>query len=191
MKKGALVFFAVLALCTAFLLGWRVMPHIWPNIRETVVYTAFPQLRPAPKSVSGPNPESELYVPESSAALNDEISTTDSLIYYFYKDYCPYCRELDPLIAGLPTKITLPDGTVSEVKLVCINKVEEHGLELITGYYESHNIPEKRRYVPAIVIGDRYLFTSTDIVPQLLEALVSGDGLTTPLIDGSDRVDLQ
>lgn len=165
----------------SFLLGWRVMPRIWPQIKEAVVYPVFPQLKPAPV-------EQELYMPESSASFEDEIGSNDSLIYYFYKDYCPYCRELEPLTAGLPKQITLPDGSISQVRLVCLNKVEDSCLKIITDYYESHDIPEERQYVPAIVIGDRYLFLEEEIIDQMMDALQAGEGLNTPLLNGTNRV---
>lgn len=165
----------------SFLVGWRLMPHVWPQIKESVVYPFFPQLRPAPV-------EQELYMPESSALFDDEISSSDSLIYYFYKDYCPYCRELEPLTSGLPKQITLPDGSTSHVKLVCLNKVEDSCFKTITDYYETHAVPEDRQYVPAIVIGDRYLFLSEEITDQMMDALQAGEGLNTPLLNGTNRV---
>ena len=82
----------------------------------------------------------------------------------------------------------MPDGTVSNVKLICLNKVEDKYLQIITEYYDSHNIPEERRYVPVIVIGDKYLFTYEEITPELMNALVSGEGLKTQLLDGNSRV---
>ena len=94
---------------------------------------------------------------------------------------------MEPLTAGLPETITLPDGTQSAVKLVCLNKVEEPMLQVITAYYEQYGVPEEEQYVPAIVIGGRYLFTYNEIVPQLMEALTAGEGLTTPLLNGAER----
>ena len=182
MRKGVKLLCAVLALALAFGLGWRVMPKVWPGIKKAVVYPVFPQLAPTP----APTPEP--YQPKSSAALGDPITASDSLIYYFYKDYCPYCRELEPLTAGLPGQITLPDGTVSSIKLICVNKVEEDALKLITEYYDTAGIPEERRYVPALVIGEQYLFLKEEIVGLLADALASGEGLRTPLLDGADRI---
>ncbi|MBR3739837.1 MAG: hypothetical protein IKN04_05165 [Clostridia bacterium] len=181
MKKGLKILCLIVALIAVFLLGWRVMPNIWPGIKEAVVYPVMPQLKPTPA------PTQEPYQPKSTAAFGDPIAATDSLIYYFYKDYCPWCRQLEPLTAGLPETITLPDGTQSAVKLVCLNKVEEPMLQVITAYYEQYGVPEEEQYVPAIVIGGRYLFTYNEIVPQLMEALTAGEGLTTPLLNGAER----
>ena len=182
MKKGLRILCAILALGLAFILGWRGMPRVWPGIKESIVYPILPQLQPTP----APTPEP--YVPHNTASFDDPVAASDSVIYYFYKDYCPWCRELEPLTAGLPEHITLPDGTESAVKLICLNKVEEEPLQIITDYYDSHDVPEERRYVPAIVIGERYLFASEEIIGQLTEALVSGEGLNTPLLNGAERV---
>ncbi len=177
-RRGLWICLLVLALAAAFALGWRVMPKVWPSIKAVFAGQ--------PKTEAQAQPD--LYTPKSNAAFDDPVSTSDSLIYYFYKDYCPWCRQLEPLTAGLPKTVTLPDGTRSAVKLVCLNKVEEGPLKVITDYYGAHAVPEERQYVPALVIGDRYLFAGEEIVGQLMDALVAGEGLNTPLLNGAERV---
>ena len=172
-------------LAVSFLLGWRVMPRVWPGIKMNVVYRILPWLEPEPAETAEPEP----YIPESNTAFGDPVSETDSLIYYFYKDYCPYCRQLEPLTAGLPEKITLPDGrTESAVRFVCLNKVEEEASRVIAEYYDAHDVPEERQYVPAVVIGERYLFLGVEIIDELMDALMAGEGLQTPLLNGQERV---
>ena len=177
MKKPLQILCLLLALAAAFALGWRVMPRIWPDIRASVLGkpTAAPAATPEP------------YVPHNTAVLDDPVAADDSVIYYFYKDYCPYCRELEPLFAGLPKTITLPDGTASAVKLICLNKVEENCANIIAEYYASHSVPEDRQYVPAAVIGERYLFLEGEIVGQLMDALAAGEGRNTQLLNGAAR----
>lgn len=184
MKRGIKLLGLILALITAFLIGWRVMPKIWPSIKQNVVYPMIPQLKPELTPAITPEP----YQPKSDSIFGDAISTSDSLIYYFYKDYCPYCRELEPLTSGLPTLITLPNGKNSTVKLICLNKVEDKFFRIIDDYYERYHVPTERQYVPAIVIGNRYLYLKTEIVDQLMEALVAGEGLITPMLDGAQRL---
>ncbi|MBQ6173917.1 MAG: hypothetical protein IJK28_04775 [Clostridia bacterium] len=173
-----------LAILFSFIVGWRAMPLIWPTIKETVVYPVFPQLQPTP--VPTPKP----YVPVSNAKTDFDagISVTDSVIYYFYKDYCPWCSQLTPLTAALPAQINLPNGSRSAVRLVCLNKVEDESLRIITEYYDAHEVPDERRLVPAMVIGDLYLLGGDEIGDQLLEALVAGEGLKTPLLNGTERI---
>lgn len=184
MKKGIKLLGLILALITAFLIGWRVMPKIWPSIKQNVVYPMIPQLKPELTPAITPEP----YLPKSDSIFGDAISSSDSLIYYFYKDYCSYCRELEPLTSGLPKQITMPDGKSSTVKLICLNKVDKELFKIINDYYEAYHVPEERQYVPAIVIGDRYLYLKTEIVDQLMEALLAGEGLKTPMLDGAQRV---
>ena len=181
MRKGLKVFCCILMMMAAFILGWRIMPKVWPGIKETVIYPVFPQMKPEPTSTP------ELYFPQSDTAYGDSISKTDSLIYYFYKDYCPWCKSLSMLIDALPKEVYLSDGTVSRVRLVCLNKVEEKYLQIISEYYELHNIPEDRQYVPAMVIGEKYLFADEEIVPELMTAIIDGEGLKTELLDGKER----
>ena len=181
MKKSLKVLCLVVALIAVFMLGWRVMPKVWPGIKEAVVYPVFPDMKPTPEPTPVP------YQPAGDYGFGNPISETDSVILYFYKDYCPWCRQLEPLTAGLPKQITLPDGKKSDVKLVCLNKVEDKYLQIITDYYETYNIPEEEQYVPAMVIGNRYLFAGEEIIDQLMEALMAGEGLETPLLDGNTR----
>ena len=96
--------------------------------------------------------------------------------------------ELSPLISGLPEEVILPDGTVSRVRLIALNKVEDEAYEIIDEYYEAHDISEDRRYVPAVAVGDRYLFLRDEITDQLMDALIHGEGLNTPLLDGAERI---
>lgn len=182
MKRLTAVCLIILLLMLSFLLGWRVMPRIWPEIKEAIVYPVLPQLRPSPAPSVPP------YVPESNTSYGDPIAANDSLVYYFYKDNCGYCWELSPLISGLPEEIILPDGTVSRVRLIALNKVEDEAYEIIGDYYEAHDIAEERRYVPALVIGDRYLYLRAEITDQLMDALIHGEGLNTPLLDGAERI---
>ena len=121
MKKFLKVVLVIIAFAAVFTLGC-FMPKIWPKVLNKVIYPVFPQLKTA-------SAEADLYTPYSNAELGDPISETDSVIYYFYKDYCPWCKQLEPLTAGLPKEITLPDGTTSRVKLICLNKVEDRYLE--------------------------------------------------------------
>lgn len=185
MKKFLKFLALMLALGLAFLAGWRVMPRVWPAIKTRVVYEVFPQLKPTPAPVVTPAP----YEPKSDAAFGDPVAVSDSLVYYFYKDYCPYCAALEPLTAGLPEQIILPDGTTSAVRLVCLNKNDDAMAEVIAQYYGDHAVPEERQYVPAIIIGDRYLMPGIEIIDQLMDALMAGEGLHTPLLNGSQRVE--
>lgn len=182
-KKRYRILCLALALAAMFVLGWQVMPRVWPHVREGVIYRVFPQIKPS----KPPVPTEEPYQPKSTAAYGDPIAESDSLIYFFYKDYCPWCRQLEPLMGGVPKQVILPDGTVSPVKLVCLNKVEEPMLQVITAYYEQHAVPEEEQYVPAVVIGDKYLFAGEEIVSHLMEALMAGEGQRTPLLDGAER----
>ncbi len=174
MKKALKAICCLLILAAVFLLGWRVMPKVWPSIKEKVIYPVLPQLKPEPTATPTP------YHPKSDTVYGDPVNETDSVIYYFYKDYCHWCKELEPLTGGLPKEIILPDGTVSQVKLIGLNKVDDDMLQVITEYYDKNNIPEDKRYVPAIVIGDKYLFGAEEIVPGLMEALYQGEGLKRP-----------
>ena len=139
MRNGIKRICYILVLVIAFILGWRLMPSAWPEIKESVVYPIFPQVRPEP------TPTQEPYKPKGNTAFGEPINKKDSVIYYFYKDYCPYCRALTMITDALPEQIYLQDGSISNVRLICLNKAEDQYLKVIMDYYEMYNIPDERR----------------------------------------------
>ena len=125
------------------------------------------------------------YMPEGtviSPRHDDPYSllVTDSVIVYFYTPWCPFCYEIAPILDNLPDYVII-NGQKSNVRLVSFNRdIPEHR-EIIGAYHEKLNIPEERRFVPLVLIGDRDLFLYAEVSHQLLAALEAGEGLTTPL----------
>ncbi len=158
------------------------MPRVRPGIKKAVVCPVLPQ--PEPTAA----PTREPYLPESSAAFGDPISESGGLVYCFYKDHCPWCRKSEPLTSGLPGQIALPDGTASRVKPVCLSRAEDRCLKTGTDHRAENAEPGEEQYVPAVVIGERYLFAGEEIIGRLMDAPAAGEGLRTPLPDGGARV---
>ncbi len=111
------------------------------------------------------------------------LTKNDSVVIYFYKTWCPYCKELEPLLDGLPETITLPDGTASTVRLYSYDKEIAEDMEIVKQYYEYMKIPEDRQFVPMIVIGNEALFLRDEIVPNLMNMLIQGKGRQTVLLE--------
>lgn len=42
--------------------------------------------------------------------------------------------------------------------------------------------------MPAVIIGKKYLFLENENIPELMNALMAGDGIETPLLDNTDRI---
>ncbi len=181
--KRFLKILLILLLCGVFfLLGWRVMPRVWPSIKQNVYYRIFPT--PVPQTTPVPD---YAYFPEGTAAFDDPIGPTDSLIYYFYREACGHCVSMKPFIEGIPDEITLPDGTVSAVKFIPINSRDEQLRPTVLKTYADFGVPEDEVQVPAMIIGDRCIMMPTDIWRYFYEALLSGEGLGTPLLNGGTR----
>jgi len=124
-------------------------------------------------------PEGTVIAPRVDDPYN--LFVSDSVIVYLYVSWCPFCYEISPIMDNLPEYVTLPDGTRSNVRLVGLNwDIPEHAI-LINEYHERLNIPEYRRLVPMVLIGDRDLFLYEEVSVELFPALVAGEGLTTPL----------
>lgn len=128
------------------------------------------------------------YEPASTQGLEAPVYADDSLVYYFYRPDCPYCRDrADMLLHGLPEYIDLPDGSVSRVVLVTVNKSDPVQGELIRACYHAREIGEDRQLVPAVLIGGAYLCGTEEIREHFLTMLCRGDGLATPLMNGGAR----
>lgn len=110
-----------------------------------------------------------------------DVESGDSVIVYFYKENCPYCEQIRPLMEAIPKKITLPDGTLNRVRVIWLNKNEQSDYGIIENYYRLLSIPSSRQYVPMVLIGDSTLYLYDEIVPNLLAYLLNGEGLSTPL----------
>jgi len=124
-----------------------------------------------------PREGQQLLTPRSDPL--DDIQLSDSLIVYFYKDFCPYCLELSPLFDALPEQVTLPDGSLSRVRFVSLEKQIPRQMAAVQRYYDKLIVHPDRQYVPMVVIGQRALFLKEEIVAYLLKDLLAGEGLKT------------
>jgi len=123
-------------------------------------------------------PEGTVISPRHDDPYN--ISVTDSVVVYFYTPWCPFCYQIAPIMDNLPEYVII-NGQRSNVRLISYNRdIPEHH-DIIWDYHEMLNIPEARRFVPLVLIGDRNLFLYNEVSTYLLPALEAGEGLTTPL----------
>lgn len=135
-------------------------------------------------SVPAPG-DTETYHPKSNTSVDEDVEENDSLVYYFYRPTCKYCSErADMIMAGLPERITLDDGSKSTIRLVALNKSDPEDGEIIQSYYERQGISKDRQLVPTLIIGEYYLCGSDEIKNDFLRLLLQGDGKQTPYIDG-------
>ena len=135
----------------------------------------------APQETIAPEPTAE---PEEEFHRNDDLSglkESDSKIVYVYKPNCEFCAKVKPLLQGLPDAINLPDGTASRVVFVSLDKDDYDQYQIVKQYYDALEIPEDHRYSPLLIVGDRYYMGYDEIVPNLMNALIAGDGLRTDL----------
>ncbi|NLX83019.1 MAG: hypothetical protein GXZ04_04295 [Clostridiales bacterium] len=122
--------------------------------------------------------EGQEFIAPRSDPLTD-IQPSDSLILYFFKDFCPYCKDLEVLFDALPDFVYLADGTKSRVRFVSLEKQIPAHMKVVQRYYDKLFVHPDRQFVPMVVIGDKALFLQAEIVPGLFPALISGEGLKT------------
>lgn len=133
------------------------------------------------ETTGDPEPTAE---PEEDFHRNDDLrdlAETDSKIVYVYKPNCEFCAKVKPLLEGLPDAITLPDGTSSRVVFVSLDKDDYDQYQIVKQYYDALQIPEDHRYSPLLIVGDKFYMGYDEIVPNLLNALIAGDGVNTDL----------
>ena len=130
-----------------------------------------------PEPTEAPEVETEFVRNDSL----ENIGETDTKIVYIYKPNCEFCAKVKPLLAGLPEYVYLADGTQSAIKFVSVNKDDYFEYQAVKQYYEMLEIPEDHQYSPLLIVGDKYYMGYDEIVPNLMNALIAGDGLTTDL----------
>ena len=128
-----------------------------------------------------PEPTAE---PEKDFYRNDDLAglkESDSRIVYVYKPNCEFCAKIKPLLEGLPEHVILADGTVSRIVFASLNKDDYDQYQAVKQYYEDLLIPEDHRYSPLLIVGEKFYMGYDEIVPNLMNALIAGDGLLTDL----------
>lgn len=128
-----------------------------------------------------PEPTAE---PEKDFYRNDDLAglkESDSRIVYVYKPNCEFCAKIKPLLEGLPEHVVLQDGTVSRIVFVSLDKDDYDQYQAVKQYYDDLQIPEDHRYSPLLIVGEKFYMGYDEIVPNLMNALIAGDGLLTDL----------
>ena len=128
-----------------------------------------------------PEPTAE---PEKDFYRNDDLAglkESDSRIVYVYKPNCEFCAKIKPLLEGLPEHVVLQDGTVSRIVFVSLDKDDYDQYQAVKQYYDDLQIPEDHRYSPLLIVGEKFYMGYDEIVLNLMNALIAGDGLMTDL----------
>ncbi len=100
----------------------------------------------------------------------------------FYSPTCPHCHtvineDLPPLLEQYP----------QQLQIVGVDVSQPQGQELYQAAIETFQIPDTRRGVPTLVIGDRVLVGSGEIpqqLPGLVETYIEQGGVDWPAIPG-------
>lgn len=103
----------------------------------------------------------------------------------FYSPSCPHCHKV--LQEGLPP---LVEKYGDQLQIMIIDVTTPGGQELYQAAVRSVPIPEDKRGVPALVVGDTLLVGDVDIpgeLPAIIDAALAEDGIDWPAIPGLDR----
>jgi len=103
-------------------------------------------------------------VPGTSASSSPALTTDDSVVYFFYGEECPHCKNVEPFIDNLTKKY--PDVSIKRLE-VWHNQTNERvyaALNAAAGISSSPGVPE-------VIVGKVVLVGERDI-PAQLEPLV-------------------
>ncbi len=104
----------------------------------------------------------------------------------FYSPTCPHCHNV--IQEDLPP---LADQYGDQLQILLIDVTTEGGRELYLSAVNSVPIPEDKRGVPALVVGDKLLIGDQQIpeeFPGIIEQGLAAGGIDWPAIPGLDRV---
>ncbi len=104
----------------------------------------------------------------------------------FYSPTCPHCHKV--LNEDLPP---LVQKYGDQLQILLIDVTTEGGRELYLSAAEAIPIPENKRGVPALVVGDTLLVGDVEIpekFPGIIEQGLAAGGIDWPDIPGLDRV---
>jgi uncharacterized membrane protein len=100
----------------------------------------------------------------------------------FYSPACPHCHQV--ITEDLPP---LLEQYGEQLVIVGVNTADPGGQALFTATIEHFDIPEGRRGVPMLVVGDQVLIGDLEIpqrFPQLIEQYLAQGGVDWPAIPG-------
>lgn len=100
----------------------------------------------------------------------------------FFSPACPHCHQV--ITQDLPP---LMDQYGSRLQLIVVDTTSEAGHELYQAAVQRFSIPEERRGVPMLIVGDTVLVGSLEIperFPGLVETYLDSGGVGWPSIPG-------
>ncbi len=116
-----------------------------------------------------------------------EPEPADDMVHaiLFYSPTCPHCHtvineDLPPLLEQYP----------QQLRIIGIDISQPEGQKLYQSAIEALQIPDDRRGVPTLVIGDRVLVGSVEIpgqLPGLVESYLEQGGVDWPAIPGFEE----
>ncbi len=116
---------------------------------------------------------------QSDPALADEAIVRGVL---FYSPTCPHCHQV--ITVDLPPIL---EAYGEQVEIIAVNTAHPGGYELYQAALQHFNVPEDRRGVPILIVGDSVLFGSLEIpqeLPGVIEAYLAQGGVDWPDIPG-------
>lgn len=99
-------------------------------------------------------------------------------IYEFYGQGCPHCAAVESHLATLEK--AYPDLEIQRFEIYN----DRENLVLLQKYFDSYDVPQNQRGVPAVFVSDRYLVGDKPIIDNLGNLIEEIGSAECPIING-------
>lgn len=111
-------------------------------------------------------------------SISSASAQNQTCVYFFYGDGCAHCARVEPIITNL------------ESESLDIHRFEIYNdrsnLLLLNQYFESYNISDENRGVPAVFIGNNYFVGDKSIIENIELTIKQNEGVKCPKINGQN-----
>lgn len=118
------------------------------------------------------------YASEKATTSDEDFATTEFV--YFYTQGCVDCEAVAKFMDTMEEYYIVDHNgqkVKSKINIVKIDIGPDEGFEALYAFYDYYEVPEDRRFVPSIFIGDTHLMSAEEIKRELIGEIESGMGL--------------
>lgn len=118
------------------------------------------------------------YASDAEIEVDEEYATTEFV--YFYTQGCVDCEAVSKFMDKMDDVYIVEHNgqqVKSKISILKIDIGPDEGFETLYAFYDYYEVPEDRRFVPSIFIGDTHFMSAEEIERELIDAIESGKGL--------------
>jgi cytochrome c biogenesis protein CcdA len=105
------------------------------------------------------------------------LAQQDTCVYFFYGEGCQHCARVEPFIDTLETR----GGSTIYSFEVYNNR---SNIALLNSFFDNYGIPNEKRGIPVVFIGNTYLIGDVPIKENLENNIKNNAGSACPILNG-------